>query len=69
MKPVHISLPEIPDLKDNIVRLSHARDAQAAIARSPSSLLCSAPMYNGIQRMCLSYVNFYLANGAVIMPE
>ena len=55
-------------LKDNIVRLSHARDAQGR-SLEVVTVCQPAPIYNGTRRMCLSYVNFYLANGAVIVPE
>jgi len=55
-------------LKDNIVRLSHARDAQGR-ALEIVTIRQPAPVYDGAKRMSLSHINFYLANGAVIAPE
>lgn len=56
-----------PSLQENLRRLRQATDAKGRsldIIEIPQP----QPRYNGARRLSLSYINFYIANGAIIMP-
>ncbi|WP_114391749.1 agmatine deiminase [Oleisolibacter albus] len=59
--------PNYPVFQDNLERLSMARDAagrelEIVTLRTPARL-----EHNGV-RLTLSYTNFYMANGGIVMP-
>ncbi|MEQ8356670.1 MAG: agmatine deiminase [Kiloniellaceae bacterium] len=60
-------------LQDNLDRLAKARDARGRALEVIELPLPRAPRYldgqDGRQRLALSYVNYYIANGGVIMPS
>ena len=55
-------------LQENLARLHAARDAAGRRLKVIEVEQPDKRMYNGI-RLAMSYVNFYIANGAVIMPS
>lgn len=55
-------------LKDNLQRLQAARDARGRPLQV-ISVPQPAPRWQGHSRLALSYINFYIANGAVLMPS
>jgi len=54
-------------LADNLARLRHARDARGRPFEIVE-IAEPAPRDSAGGRLALSYINFYLANGAVVMP-
>ena len=59
--------PDYQGLRENAARLRAAKDARGR-GLEVVELPAPAPREGKDGRMTLSYVNFYLANGAVIMP-
>ena len=55
-------------LADNIARLKKARDAKGRALEVIELPLPRAVRYHGSERLALSYVNYYIANGGVVMP-
>jgi agmatine deiminase len=55
-------------LKDNLARLAKARDAKGRALEVIELPLPREPRYVDGQRLALSYVNYYIANGGVVMP-
>ncbi len=58
-----------PALQDNIERLSRARDAEGRALEVLTIEQPRARYKDDGARLTASYVNFYLANGAVVMPS
>lgn len=56
-------------LKDNLARLAKAKDAKGRGLEVIELPLPREPRYVDGQRLALSYVNFYIANGGVVMPR
>ncbi len=56
-------------LKDNLARLAKARDAKGRALEVVELPLPREPRYLDGQRLALSYVNYYIANGGVVMPS
>jgi agmatine deiminase len=56
-------------LKDNLARLAKARDAKGRALEVIELPLPREPRYVDGQRLALSYVNYYIANGGVVMPS
>lgn len=56
-------------LKDNLARLSKAKDARGRPLEIIELPLPREQRYLGSQRLALSYVNYYIANGGVVMPS
>ena len=64
--------PEDPNhaiLEDNLQRLKKARDAKGRALEVIELPLPRERRYLGDHRLALSYVNFYIANGGVVMPS
>lgn len=60
--------PNHATLEDNLQRLKKARDARGRALEVIELPLPRERRYLGGQRLALSYVNFYIANGGVVMP-
>ncbi|WP_193370865.1 agmatine deiminase family protein [Pelagibius marinus] len=56
-------------LKDNLARLAKAKDARGRALEVIELPLPREPRYVDGQRLALSYVNYYIANGGVVMPR
>lgn len=56
-------------LQDNLQRLRKARDAKGRALEIIELPLPRERRYLGDHRLALSYVNFYIANGGVVMPS
>jgi len=56
-------------LKDNLARLAKARDAKGRALEVIGLPLPREARSLGGQRLALSYVNYYIANGGVVMPS
>jgi agmatine deiminase len=56
-------------MKDNLARLAKARDAKGRALEVIELPLPREPRYLDGQRLALSYVNYYIANGGVVMPS
>jgi len=56
-------------LNDNLQRLKKARDARGRALEVIELPLPREPRYLDGQRLALSYVNYYIANGGVVMPS
>ena len=56
-------------LEDNLQRLKKARDAKGRALEVIELPLPRERRYLGDHRLALSYVNFYIANGGVVMPS
>ena len=64
--------PEDPNylvLHDNLERLKKAKDARGRRLEIVELPQPRERRYLGTQRLALSYVNFYIANGGVVMPS
>jgi agmatine deiminase len=59
--------PQYDAIRENLARLRAARDAQGRALEVVELPAPARPEYRGA-RLSPSYVNFYLANGAVILP-
>lgn len=60
--------PNHAPLADNLARLLAARDEQGRPLELVT-LPMPRPLYHGEQRLPASYMNFYIANGVVIVPQ
>ena len=58
-----------PTLQDNLGRLRNARDAAGRELTVIEIMQPAARRGHQGQRLALSYINFYIANGAVVMPS
>ncbi|MGF1629579.1 MAG: agmatine deiminase [Kiloniellaceae bacterium] len=56
-------------LGDNLARLKKARDAKGRAPEIIELPLPREPRHLDGQRLALSYVNFYIANGGIVMPS
>ncbi|MEO3429676.1 agmatine deiminase [Pelagibius sp. CAU 1746] len=56
-------------MKDNLARLAKARDAKGRALEVIELPLPREPRYLDGHRLALSYVNYYIANGGVVMPS
>src|SRR3546814_18513918 len=56
-------------LSDNLARLKKARDAGGRTLEIIELPLPREARYLGSERLALSYVNFYIANGGIVMPS
>src|SRR3546814_8350202 len=56
-------------LSDNLARLKKARDAGGRTLEIIELPLPREARYLGSERLSLSYVNFYIANGGIVMPS
>lgn len=56
-------------LSDNLARLKRARDARGRTLEIIELPLPREPRHLDGQRLALSYVNFYIANGGIVMPS
>jgi len=56
-------------LKDNLARLAKARDARGRALEVIELPLPREPRYLDGQRLALSYLNYYIANGGIVMPS
>jgi agmatine deiminase len=56
-------------LADNLARLKKARDARGRALEVVELPLPREPRHVGGQRLALSYVNYYIANGGIVMPS
>jgi len=56
-------------LADNLARLKKARDAKGRALEVIELPLPREPRYLSSQRLALSYVNYYIANGGIVMPS
>jgi agmatine deiminase len=56
-------------LADNLARLKKARDARGRALEVIELPLPREPRYLSSQRLALSYVNYYIANGGIVMPS
>ncbi len=56
-------------LKDNLQRLAKAKDARGRALEVIELPLPREARYLDGQRLALSYVNYYIANGGVVMPS
>ncbi|NIA70270.1 agmatine deiminase family protein [Pelagibius litoralis] len=61
--------PNHPVLQDNLMRLKKARDARGRELEVVELPLPRERRYVGDQRLALSYANFYIANGGIVMPS
>ena len=61
--------PNHPVLQDNLQRLRMAQDARGRALEVIELPLPQERRYLDSQRLALSYVNFYIANGGVVMPS
>lgn len=55
-------------LQENLQRLRGARDAQDRVLEI-HVVEQPPPRYEGLHRLAQSYINFYIANGGVVMPS
>jgi agmatine deiminase len=56
-------------LADNLARLKRARDAKGRALEVVELPLPREARYLNGQRLALSYVNYYIANGGIVMPS
>ena len=56
-------------LQDNLARLAKTRDAKGRALEVIELPLPREARYDDGQRLALSYVNYYIANGGVVMPS
>src|SRR3546814_2850560 len=56
-------------LSDNLARLKKARDARGRTLEVIDLPLPREARYLGSERLALSYVNYYIANGGIVMPS
>ncbi len=61
--------PNHPVLQENLHRLKAAKDAKGRSLEVIELPLPRERRYHDGQRLALSYVNFYIANGGVVMPS
>jgi len=59
--------PQYPAIHENLARLCAATDARGRALEVVELPMPARPEFNG-RRLSPSYVNFYVANGAVVMP-
>jgi len=59
--------PDYPAVQDNLERLGAATDARGR-SLEIIEIEAAPPVYHRGVRLSLSYVNFYVANGGVVMP-
>ncbi len=55
-------------MKDNLARLKKAKDVRGKALEVIELPLPRERRYLGTQRLALSYVNYYIANGGIVMP-